>query len=374
MNEFQYTFSRHFTELKKNEFESIFTEIRDKINIYKKQYELTTKSYLKEWRAELSEHKKKYERNVSKGEKIYNDIIKDDPENENNQMYAEHKSNLRYLHEENYEIETNIENKYRDFFDLFSKAILTAVHSLSETELLEIVKFTFNKFPNQSTAEDISRVETFLESINFLIENIKIEAKELNKITPFLSESKLVRNRIIHNQSKVTRTKEITRFIEINKKHPKSFKFDLEKKAFKIIAPSFLENYFDNTFEFYHQLCIEREKLQEFKSILNQLEYYFYPLDNNIIISELKFDKFTPNNIKSLFYVSSKNEKFPNFKCVLELQKKESNEFNLVCHNENEKVKKFFSFEKVNNGYYLSKVFSKINISDKIYKTKLYVK
>lgn len=374
MNAFQYTIQQLFAEQKKNEFESKFIEIKDKINIYKKQYTLTTKSYLKEWKAELAEINTIHERNVNEGEKIYKDIIKDDPENIDNQMYAEHESNLRHIHEEHSELKSNIENKYRDFLDLFSKAILTAVHSLSETELLEIVKLSFHKFTNQSTTDDLDKVETFLESINYLVQKITIEGKKLNKILPFLLESKLIRNRIVHSQSKVSKTKEITKFIDIEKRHPKSFKFNAEKKFFKILRPDFLENYFDNTFKFYHQLFIEIEKFQCFESIINQLEYFFYPLDNNIIITELKFDKFTPHNMKFIFCVSSKEEKFSKFKCFIELQEKENKEFNIVCHNEDEKVKAFFDFENENNGYHLSKVFSKINMSDKNYKTKVYLR
>jgi hypothetical protein len=58
MNQFQYSFYKIAHKKTENKFEPIFKNMKTQINVYKRQFELTLKTYTSEWSSELKEHEK----------------------------------------------------------------------------------------------------------------------------------------------------------------------------------------------------------------------------------------------------------------------------------------------------------------------------
>lgn len=374
MNQFQYSIYQIQTPKKPNEFNGLFNDLINKIEIYKKQYNLTIKSYLEEKNNELEKAKENYSKRIENADQIYSKLTDNKPDDENTKFYADHKARYEYINYDNSETIESINNKYDSFLDLYSKSLIIALYSLNESKLNDITTLASDVFNKDIKPSHFDNRDYLNSSITYLNLVIGIEKKVVEKYVTFFKEVQFIRNKIVHSESKTKETKaEIKTAKDIVNKHNKSLKFENETNFIKVISSKFLKDFISNLLDFHHNLIIEIDKAQNYQIIRNGLKYWLAPLDKNIFITKMEFEKISPNEKNILFTVSSRKRKIPKFQCKINMKKILIGSFELILQLENETITDFFNLEKEVEGLHLASAFNEINIGKIDYKTTLLV-
>lgn len=369
MNTFKYTFYLISNKKKANRFESIFEEIKNQINIYEKQFDLTLKSYLKEWKTECKAQKDEYNKVQKKVEKVYDKALKSYGENnETAYQYAAHESGVHYIEQQAYDEKERINKKYRDFLDLYCKSSLIALYSLNENKLNEISNHSSEIFNKDIKLSHFNTRDYLMSSITYLNLVIGIDVKQIEKYITNLKEVQYLRNKIIHAGSKFPQEKTI---IQIVKKHNESLIFNNENGFLQFKRSKLIKDFLVQNKRFYHELFLLIEKEQNLEIIKNGLKYWLGFLDRNIFITNLKTESFSYQEIKLSFHVSSRKKKIPKFDCKLKIKKATSESFDFLNQTDNETIKEFIDYEEDVKGVNLANVFRPLNISNSTYKTEL---
>jgi len=327
MNLFQYSLSQIQTPKTQNEFNELFTDLTNKIEIYKKQYQLTIKSYLEEKKTEIEKAKENHSKRINIADKVYSKLTTENPIDENTKLYAENKAQYDYINHNYSETLENIDIKYDNFLDLFTKSLIIALYSLNESKLNDIINVASDVFKKDIKPSHFDNRDYLNSSIIYLDLVIGIDKTVLEKYVTFFKEVQFIRNKIIHSESKTT---EIKTAKEIVKKHNESLKFESESNFIKIISSKFLKDFITNLLEFYHNLIIEIDRTQNFRIIKNGLKYWLAPLDKNIFITKIKFNKISTQEKIISFTVSSRKKDIPKFQCKINMKKKLIGSFELT--------------------------------------------
>jgi hypothetical protein len=371
MNTFQYTFYQISNKKKENQFESIFEEIKNQINVYEKQFDLTLKSYIKEKETEYKESKDKYDEIGKKVDKVYEEALKSyGMDNEESHQYATHKSGINYFEQETYDEKERINKKYKNFLDLYCKSSLIALYSLNENKLNEISNHSSEIFNKDVKLSHFNTRDYLMSPITYLNLVIGIDVNQVEKYVTNLKEVQYLRNKIIHAGSKFPLEKTI---IQIVKKHKNSLIFD-SKNGFLLFKESkLMKDFFVQNKSFYHELFLLIEKKQNLEIIKNGLKHWLGFLDKNIFITKLRTESFTSKEIKLSFHVSSRKKKIPKFNCKLKIKKATSKSFSFITQIENKTIKEFIDYEEEVEGTNLENIFKSLNISNLSYKTELII-
>jgi len=148
MNTFQYYFYYSHAKKDKSFLEKAFEDLIKKVELYEKQYEITLNLYKSEWNKEVKELYENHTTLQKKAKEVY-DKTYAEMEGEDEQMrhsYADHVSGLDILNYEYHEEKDNIKARYLDFFDLYSKSLMTALYSLIESKLKGICDIIADEF------------------------------------------------------------------------------------------------------------------------------------------------------------------------------------------------------------------------------------
>lgn len=370
MNLFQYSIYQICTPKIPNKFDELFSDLINKVEIYKSQYKLTIKSYLEEKKTEIEKAKENYFESMKIADKIYSKHTSENPADKNTKLYAEHKAQYDYINHNYSETLEGIDIKYDNFLDLFTKSLIIALYSLNESKLNDIINVASEVFKRDIKPSHLDSRDYLNSSIVYLDLVIGIDKNVLEKYVTFFKDVQFIRNKIVHTESKTTELKTAKKII---KKHNKSLKFENESNFIKVISSKFLKDFITNIFEFYHNLIIEIDRVQNYQIIKNGLKYWLAPLDKNIFITKIKFDKISPIEKRISFTVSSRKKIIPKFQCKINMKKKSIGSFELIPQLNNETIIDFFNLEKEVNGYHLANVFKEINIGKIDYKTTLIV-
>ncbi len=370
MNLFQYSIYQIHTPKTPNEFDGLFSDLINKIEIYKKQYQLTIKSYLEEKKTEIEKAKENYSKRIDIADKVYSKLTAENSNDENTKLYAEHEAQYDYINHNYSETLENIDIKYDNFLDLFNKSLIIALYSLNESKLNDIINVASDVFKKDIKPSHLDSRDYLNSSIIYLDLVIGINKNVLEKYVTFFKEVQFIRNKIIHSESKTTDIKTAKKIV---KKHNKSLKFESESNFIKIISSKFLKDFISNLLEFYHNLIIEIDKTQNYQIIKSGLRYWLAPLDKNIFITKIKFDKISPLEKGISFTISSRKRDIPKFQCKINMKKTSIGSFELIPQLENEKIIDFFNLEKEVDGFHLANVFKEINIGQIDYKTTLMI-
>lgn len=370
MNLFQYSIHQIKTPKIPNEFNEIFSDLTNKIEIYKKQYQLTIKSYLEEKKTEKEKEKENYSKRIEIANKVYSELTAEKPINENTKLYAEHKAQYDYINQNYSETLESIDIKYDNFLDLYTKSLIIALYSLNESKLNDTINLASDIFRKDIKPSHLDNRDYLNSSIVYLDLVIGIDTKVLKKYVTFFKEVQFIRNKIIHSESKTT---EIKTAKGIVKKHKESLKFETESNFIRIISSIFFKDFITNLLEFYHNLILEIDKKQNYQIIKNGLKFWLAPIDKNIFITKIKFDKISTLEKSISFTVSSRKKDIPKFQCKISMKKKSLSSFQLQLQLENKKIIEFFNLEKEVNGFHLANVFKEINIGKINYETTLII-
>ena len=96
----------------------------------------------------------------------------------------------------------NIENRYQDFFDLYSKSLLIALYSMVENKLKEICDITYVDFCQILKYEHLDSRDYLSTSFNYFDLVIRLQTESLHSYKSKLKDIQFIRNRVVHTESK----------------------------------------------------------------------------------------------------------------------------------------------------------------------------
>ncbi len=357
MNQFQYSFYHITNEKVENEFESIFREFKNQIDIYHRQFNLTLKSYVKEWNEELKVNDENYKSQKTKADVVYAKAIKEYGDDEYSHSYAMNESGLDIISHQHYTQKEEIDNEYRDFLDLYSKSILIALYSLNESKLNRIIELSSDVFNQKIKPSHFNSRDYLNSTILYLNLVIEIETEKLESHISKLKEIQFLRNGIVHNSSILS---DIETASNIAKKYNKSLLFNKSSGLLKIINSSFIKEFFQLLKDFCEELFWLIDIKQDSIIIRNGLIHWLGILKENITIDSIKFEKFTHKEKRISFLVLTKDENLKEFNCKITLKKSDNKSFEFTNQMENKKIKKFLDYEKKLEGSYMMDVFKPV--------------
>lgn len=370
MSEFSFTFYHIINKKKENGFEPIFKEFKNQINIYQRQFDLTLKSYLKEWKDELKKNDVEYKTRKDAAEKIYEAEIKDYKEDEYAHNYAMNASGLEIIEEEHYTQKEEINTEYKNFLDLYSKSILIALYSLNESKLNEIIETSSVIFNKKIKPSHFNSRDYLNSSILYLNLVIEIEMKTIDKYVSSLKEIQFLRNNIIHNASILTEVKTAS---NIAKKYERLLSYNEKTGFLKIISSKCIKDFFVLLKDFYEELFWLIDIKQELTIIKNGLTYWLGMINQEMSIESANFEKFTNKEKLLYFKAISKNKEIKDFECKITLIRTSDGTFEFINQIEDEKINNFLEYEKKLNGSYLNDVFEPFNMNSSNYKKKILI-
>lgn len=370
MSNFKYTFYHISNKKKENKLEPIFKDFKNQIDIYHRQFDLTLKSYLKEWKSELNKNDKVYSDQKTKANIIYNKAFNETSEDEFAHSYAMHKSDLGIIEEQHYTEREEINNEYIDFLDLYSKSILIALYSLNESKLNQITNITSEIFRKKVKPSHFNSRDYLNSSILYIKLVLEINTDNLEKYISKLKEIQFLRNSLVHNASIFSDTKKA---VKISKKYSNSLSFNPKTGFLKIISSDFIKDFFYLLKNFHEELFWLLDSNQNFIIIRNGLLHWLGILDNKISIDNLKFDKFSNKEKLLKFNVIPKDKDISKFECKITIKKSSKATFELSNQTENDKINDFLEYEKKIGGNYIKDIFKPFNITSEKHKIKLLV-
>jgi hypothetical protein len=366
MNLFQHSLYRTFNEKKQNRFEKCFKELTFQIEFDKKQFDFTIKSYRKEREIELKDAQEHYTINKSRAEKIYTQTYNDNINDEYGHSLAMHESGLDHIEYNYYETKEEIDSKFNDFFDLYSKSILIALYSLNESTLNKISNLSSEVFAKKIKPSHFNSRDYLLSSLNYLDLVIEVDITSLQNYISKLKDIQYLRNNIVHNLSTFQDVENIS---DIIAKYNDIIKLDRTTGYLRIVKIKFIEDLFILINNFYEELLWLIEKKQDSEIIKNGLKFWLGILDKDIIISDVKINKHTKIDKQIYFKLSSKE--FSEYESKITLKRSKKMSFNATDQTDNLKFQDFIEFEKENNARYLLEVFETFNNTQDKYEINL---
>jgi hypothetical protein len=374
MNTFQYYSYLFYAAKEKSEFEKIYEDFAKKIELYEKQYEITLILYKSERTKELEELKQTF----SKAEiianlnykKAYEDVAAEDESNRHS--YASHISGLDQLTHSYHEDIENINVKYFDFFDLYSKTLLTALYSIVESKLKEICKIVSNDFGLKIKYDHLDARDYLNTSFVYLelVSQINIDT-----LKPYLSKLKNiqhVRNKIIHSESKFNEgdQKAINELVK-NSNGALVLHKDNLTSTLKIKKREYILDLFELIRELFEELIWLVDIKQGNKTLLKGLEYWFGILDNKIFIKKLQINKVGIGSRNIQFTLSSRKKGISKFNCIINISRAKSNSLEIIDQTDNLAIREFNELVKSMNYFLFDYVFKLFNQNSKGLKIKV---
>lgn len=357
MTNFKNIFYRVSQNKKVNELEPLFIELRNDLHIYLKQYELTLKSYLKEWKIEEKKAIDDYTENKIIAEKVYQDTL-GEHRDEDSISYAMHVSGINHIDEHHHLMKDRIDQEYKNFLDLYSKSTLISLYSLNESKLNSITNLLSSlhmkkvKLSHFGSRDYLQVIFSYLELV--------IELK-MDKLLPYQSKLKEVqqlRNSIVHNAS-ILKDSEI----KIGQKiaRSKAASININSSGFlKITGKSYILDVFNILQNFYTELlwCIDLK--QNSVILKNNLQYWIGMMDRDAVIENLKINN-TTKEIKVSFDTKTSQPKIPDFKCKISLKPSSLQNVKYLNQTDNPEIEEFCKYEKELGGRFIMDVFDIYN-------------
>jgi hypothetical protein len=343
MTPFHTTFYFLNNQRKIDLLEKSFTAIADQLELYEKQHSSTIKNYLKSWQEELDGLTARYKKSEKRAQEKYDETIGDnDSENQDNIAYATHISGIDYLAHNKQENIEEINAKYSDFLDLFSKSTLIGLYSLNENFLSKVCELTSQTFERKIKLSHFSQRDYLISSFNYLELVIDLPLKPFEKYISKLKDIQGIRNKIIHEGSEI-KDSSILKTIE---KYSPNLKYDEEKEFLKIVSSDFIKDFFKLLKNLYQELIWQLEERQEYVTLKNILENWFGLIEGKITISEIKSTKTSSKTRTIDFKIESDNKEIPELKGKLSLTSGKGYEVETIDQSENELIKELLVAEK----------------------------
>ncbi|WP_447637304.1 hypothetical protein [Flavobacterium microcysteis] len=369
MNRFQYSFYRVTNEKIPNRFEDLFKEIKCQIEIYERQYTLTTKSYVKEWNNEKTKIKEKYNTLLREAEKEYDQIVGTSNDDYTHQ-FAMNKTGLDAIEYNYSESIQEIDKEYKDFLDLYSKSTMIALYSLNESKLNKIAVVAADLFLKKIKLEHFNNRDYLNSVLDYLNLVIEIDIESLQPHISKLKDIQTFRNKAVHALS-VIPEKEAVQIVK--KKKNGSLLYDNQTKTVKIISSAYIKDFFSLLKDFYEDLAWLIDKSQNYEILKNGIHYWLAIIDRDLTIEDLTVRSLAASKKQINFKVSTSDKSIPKFICKISLSTAETNSFDVTLQFENAKVKDLINYEKSISGNSLKEVFSTFNLNDFPYQIKLMV-
>ncbi len=348
MNKF--SFYHVLNEKKENEIENIFQEIKNQINIYHRQFNLTLTSYKKEWNEELKKNDEKYKEQKKEADKIYYDEIAGYEKDVNTLLYAENKSGINIISHQHYSNKVDIDNEYFQFFDLYSKSILIALYSLNESELNRIALKTSEIFNKKIKPTHFDSRNYLISSITYLNLVIEVETEKLEKYITRFVQYQFLRNGIVHNSSKFKEEKTLKTVLSNFKD---SISFNTTSGNIKIKNSSFIKDYLQLLKEFYEDLLWQIDFCQESSIVKNGLNHWIKALNDKLKIEQINFEKFTTKEKLISFTVRANGKELRDFDLKITFKKSTTRSFELTDQTNDDLISEFLNYEKKLEGDYI---------------------
>lgn len=370
MNQFQYSFYHIINQKIENEFEPIFKDFKHQIYIYQRQFDLTSKSYVNEWDDEIKTNDLNYKEQKAKADIIYKKEIEGYEKDQDVHSYAMNASGLEIISHQHYSQKEEIDDEYKDFLDLYSKSILIALYSLNESKLNRIIEIASNVFNQKIKPSHFSQRDYLNSSILYLNLVIEIDTKKLETHISKLKDIQFLRNGIVHSSSIYS---EIEKASEIAVKYKESLNFNTSSNSIKITKSKFIKTFFQLLKDFYEDLFWLLDLKQDSVIIKNGLSYWLGVLDNKIVISAIKFEKFTQSEKLFSFNAILKDEKTIEFKGRVTLKKSKENSFDFTNQTDNKKIQDFLEYQHKINGSDMMEIFKPFDMNYCNYEKKIIV-
>jgi hypothetical protein len=370
MTDFQYTLYRVTHDKVESKFEPIFVEIRNQINIYNRQFDLTINSYLKEWKEEIKKIEDSYKEHLTKANQDYENIIKEEGDDGFNNQHAWEQSGLGYLQDQIDSSKEEIKDEYKGFLDLYSKSILIALYSLNESTLNEITNTASDIFNKKIKPSHFNSRDYLNSAFQYLELVIELEMQKMEEYISKLKDIQFIRNNIVHSASVFSDIKIISQIV---KKHRDVFHFDEEKGYLKIISSKIIKELFALLREFYEELLWAIDLKQDLLIIQNGFRHWLGIIDSNISIEKFKFNRPSKNKISIYFQAIPKDEDISHFECKISLKKSSKSSIEIINQINNKKINDFFEYEKKSKGRYLLDIFSPFLIDNNVFEIKILI-
>ncbi|SDR91789.1 hypothetical protein [Gramella sp. MAR_2010_147] len=336
-----------------NPFEKKIEELLVRLDLYKKQFNLTSNSYLKEWKNEKIELDKNIKDQKVKAEKLYKEVYESVKGEEYAESLALNNSGLEEIDYHEYERKEEIDGKYKDFLDFYAKSILTSLYSLNENKLNEICEVGSDIFGKKIKPHHFNERDYLKSSFTYLELVLEISTHNLDPYFNKLKEIQFLRNKIVHENSKFQDEK----IKEIVSQNP-SLQLENSTGYLKIIKSKFINDVFDLISDFYEELIWTLDKKQNYKIIKNGLKYWFGVLDREIDIEKLDCEEIKKGK-RIDFEINSK--KVGSFKGKLTI-KKASKATNSIINQREEQAFKNFVEDQKSHFYQLLEAYAIFNL------------
>lgn len=330
--------------------EKSFLQVKSQLELYKKQYAITQKSYLNSWKQEAENLNKKYKKSEEQAKKIYAETLGDEnPEDENNIAYATHVSGIDYLAHKKSEDGELTDAKYLDFLDLFSKSTLISLYSLNEN-FLKVTCDNVSQIFNIKVKISHFKSRDYLQaSINYLELVANIETVDLESYISKLKDIQVIRNRIIHDGSKI-KDKSTLRVV---KKYHDSIYIVEETDFLKIAKAKFINNFFTILKEFYEEILWLLEEKLEYKTLAEIFSNWLGLIEGEITTTDFKYKKGAKKSRIVDFKILSNNDKIPELNGKLTLTRGEGFNVEVIDQTEIQEIVQFVNAQKESHGIHL---------------------
>lgn len=357
MTNFKFSFYHILNEKKQNPFEIIFNETRKQLEIYQRQFDLTLRTYKKEWDDELAKRDREFEQNKEKAEEIYNDSIKNNGGDEFAHQYAMNQSGLDYLFEEHSSDIEQINIEYNNFLDLYSKSILIAIYSLNESKLNEIAETAADVFTKKIKPLHFNSRDYLEASFQYLNLVIDLELDSLQKFLPKLKDLQYLRNKIIHNEAKFIELEQVSKIV----KNHKSLLSLNERNQLKIKGSKFVRDLFELFSDFYQALFWLVDARQDSAILKNGFEYWLGILDREVAVEQLKI---TNTSTEKQIYLKVNFKNFAPSTLEFKITLKKGNfSFTYQDQTENDLIKDFIGHEGDIKGKNIYEIFESLMVT-----------
>lgn len=362
MTKLKYSFYHIVYEKKENEFENIFNDIWKQLNIYQRQFELTLKSYKKEWDEELLLRNKNFKEQESNAKKVYKSTFKDNSDNDFAHQFAMNVSGLDYLYESHSIDIDKINNEYQNFLDLYSKSILIALYSLNESKLhniCDIASRLFNKKIKPSHFSNRDYLNSCFQYLNLVIE---IDIEKIEKYISKLKDLQFLRNNVIHSDSKFSDPVLTRKIIE---KQKDVLILD-EIGQLKIKGSKYVKDIFSLLLDFHEDLLWLIDLKQESIIMKNGILHWLGQIDRIIVIEDFLINPSSDKKRVVTFKAVPKKEQIHTFNCKITLTKSTVESFEVINQVENEILKGFLDYEEMVKGIYIKEIFQTFFVNHKM--------
>lgn len=367
MTIFQLTIYKSLSPKTANDFESLFKSLINQFDVYKNQFDLTIKTYLKEWDDEKKKINDFYNSSKKEADKIFNENY--NPSDEHSNQYDEYISELNSIEHYYYESIVEIDKKYKEFLDLFCKSTIIALYSLNETYLNKITNLSSDLFKKKIKPNHFNSKDYLNSSILYLELVIEIETNNLEKYISKLKDIQFLRNTIIHNLSEFSDVNVAKKKLE---KYSDSLEINDTTGLVTVYKSKFVKDFYNLLRNFYNELSILIDQKQNFQILQNGFLYFFRALDRKLEISNLTF-KNSSNEIKLHLIINSDKLHLKNINCKINYKVSNKSTFTYTIQSENESLEKYLKFEEENKGNELNDILAPLNFTKSLYNITLLI-